>query len=495
LLLAGLAGTLNAAPRSYTVQQLSEMKNLPQGIDVQIEGRFQGGGRTGTGLTEFKLQRCEIAFRMDRALPEQPKGKSFVVTGKLSQDRGKSICEVQTLRETQGDIDQFRERKRGLKRDEAKAWYELAEWAKRRGEFYTDVELLSASNEAFRDGLDVERRVLAANDFEGRFRLAAKARESKLADETVMPLVHEAYRIRWKQVQQAKPVEWERLAKDVSRDLPGSDEPLSSPETELRKRYEVLPAETYSSTTPGIRRKLHRMFYSEILLRSVLSRLAADFGNGFEIADEIDKLLPEFRPQGEQYRDKALAAKAAEVNRLSRAQVVDVAKQYRDRKQPQQAEQLLTAWLTLRRKRLDADDIEGHLHLADEYLALLNRADLTEKLLFETAAKHPDSKAISERLEKLGYRKKEGRWLSTKEFQAQPEAEIERAMREGRVALGMTADQVRKSLGQPASRSRAASAGEVSEVWNYGTPGNSRLSVSLVRRRNQAEPVVVQVSQ
>jgi hypothetical protein len=133
--------------------------------------------------------------------------------------------------------------------------------------------------------------------------------------------------------------------------------------------------------------------------------------------------------------------------------------------------------------------------MVDEYRSLLNRADLAEKLLFETAAKHPDAKQVFERLEQLGYRKKDGRWLSTKDFQAQPEAEIERAMREGRVAVGMTADQVRKSLGQPASRSRAASAGEVSEVWTYGVPGNSRLSVSLVRRRNQSEPVVIQISQ
>jgi hypothetical protein len=478
------------------VQQIAELKSLPVGIDVQVEGRFQQSGRTPTGVTEFKLQRCEIVFRMDRALPVTIKrGKNLELTGKLTQNGGKTVCDVQSFREGASDIDQFRDRKRVLKRGDSQPWYELADWAKRRGEFYTDVELLAASDEAYRDGLDVERRALAANDFEGRFRLADKARKSKLADESVMPLVHEAYQLRWKLVQQAKPIEWERLAADVSRDLPGCDEPLQLPETELRKRYEAQPMETYVATTTGIRRKLHRILYSEILLRSVMNRLTADFGNGFEIADQIDKLLPEYRSQGEQYRDKALATRSSDVSRLSRAQVVELAKQFRDRKQPQPAEQLLTKWLTARRQRLDADDIEGHLHMVDEYRSLLNRADLAEKLLFETAAKHPDAKQVVERLEQLGYRKKDGRWLSTKDFQAQPEAEIERAMREGRVAVGMTADQVRKSLGQPASRSRAASAGEVCEVWTYGVPGNSRLSVSLVRRRNQSEPVVIQISQ
>lgn len=484
-----------AAGRAYTVQQLAEMKSLPLGIEVQIDGRFQSSSRTASGQTEFKLQRCEIAFRMDRALPGQPKGKSYAVTGKLSQEGGKTICEVQSLREVASDIDQYRDRKRGLKRGDAKALYDLAVWAKQRGEFYTDVELLSASDEAYREGLDVERRALAANDFEGRFRLAAKAREIKLADETVWPLIHDGYRVRWKLAQQAKPTEWERLGRDLSRDLPGCDEPLLSPETELRKQYQSQPQETYVATTAGVRRKLHRILYSEILLRTVTSRLAADFGNGFEIADQIDKLLPEYRAKAEEFRDKVLATRSTEVNRLSRAQVLELAKQYRDRKQPQQAEQVLTAWLTLRRKRLDADDIEGHLQLADEYRALLNRADLGTGLLIETITKHPDAKQVADRLEQLGYRKKDGRWLTTTEFQAQPEAEIERAMREGRVAVGMTADQVRKTLGQPVSRSRSASAGQISEVWMYGTPGNSRLSVFLLRKRNQTEAEVMQVTQ
>lgn len=494
LLIVGWAGTSHAAGRFYTVQQLSELKTLPTGIELQIEGRFQSS-RTGNGLTEFKLQRCEIAFRMDRNLPAQVKGKSFAVTGKLSQEGGKTVCDVQSLREVQSDIDQFRDRKRGLKRDDSKAFYELADWGKRRGEFYTDVELLSASDAVYREGLDVERRALAANDFEGRFRLAAKARESKLPDEAVWPLVYDGYRIRWKQVQQTKPAEWERLARELSRDLPGCEEPLQSPESELRKQSELRPLDTYAATTTGVRRKLHRIFYSDIVLRVITSRLAADFANGFEIADEIDKQLPEHHDNAEEYRDKALATRGAGVNRLSRTQVVELAKQYRDRKQPQRAEEVLTAWLTQRRKQLNADDMEGHLQLAEEYRALLNRADLADKLLVDQITKHPDAKQIAERLEKLGYHKKDGRWLTTKEFQSQPEALVERAMREGRVTTGMTSDQVRKTLGQPVSRSRSVSAGQVSEVWIYGTPGNSRLTVFLNRGRNQTEPLVTHVAQ
>jgi hypothetical protein len=477
------------------VQQIAEAKSLPLGIEVQIEGRFQQAGRAAGGQTEFKLQRCEIAFRMDRPLPAQPKGRNYSVTGKLRRDGGKTVCEVQSLREVPSDIDQFRERKRGVKRGDSAAMYELAGWAKQRGEFYTDVELLSASDEAYQDGLEIERRALAVNDFEGRFRLAAKAREIKLTDEVVWPLVHDGYRVKWKQVQQAKPSEWDRLARDLGRDLPGSDEPLSSPETELRRQYESQPLETYAATTAGVRRKLHRILFSEIVLKSVTSRLASDFGNGFEIADEIDKRVPESRAKAEEIRDKTLAARAGEVNRLSRAQVLELAKQYRDRKQPQPAEQLLTAWLMNRRQRLNADDIEGHVQLADEYRALLNRADLGDALLIETITKHPEAKQVAERLEQLGYRKRDGRWLTTKEFQAQPEAAIERAVREGRVVVGMTADLVRKSLGQPVSRSRSVSAGQVSEVWMYGTAGNSRLAVFLLRKKNQTEAVVTQISQ
>jgi hypothetical protein len=495
LIVIASAGPAKAAGRSYTVQQIAEAKSLPLGVEVQIEGRFQQAGRSAGGQTEFKLQRCEIAFRMDRALPAQPKGRNYAVTGKLSQEGGKTICEVQSLREVASDITQFRDRKRAIPRGDSKAMYELAEWAKQRGEFYTDVELISASDEASRDGLDIEVRSLGANDFEGRFRLAARAREIKLTDEHVWPLIHDGYRVRWKQAQQAKPAAWETLARDLARDLPGCDEPLSSPETELRKQYAAQPQELYRSTTAGVRRTLHRILYAEIVLRTLTSRLAPDSGNGFEIADEIEKKLPEFRAKAEEIRDKVLATRAADVNRLSRAQVLELAKLYRDRKQSPEAEKLLTKWLEQRRQRLDGDDIDGHLQLAEEYRALLNRADLSDKLLIETITKHPEARQVATRLEQLGYRWKDGRWLTMGEFQAQPEAAIEQAMRAGRVAIGMTAEQVRKTLGQPASKSRAVSAGQIGEVWIYGTAGDSRLAVFLHRKRNQAEAIVTQVSQ
>ena len=101
---------------------------------------------------------------------------------------------------------------------------------------------------------------------------------------------------------------------------------------------------------------------------------------------------------------------------------------------------------------------------------------------------------IAEALEKLGYRKKENRWLTKAEYDQRPEGRLERSLREGRIEAGMSAAQVRKALGLPLNRTRIASSSQVVEVWEYGSAG-TKFVVQLSRRKQQDDFVVTAVGQ
>jgi hypothetical protein len=126
---------------------------------------------------------------------------------------------------------------------------------------------------------------------------------------------------------------------------------------------------------------------------------------------------------------------------------------------------------------------------------MLERPDMTARLLIDAARQQPGSQAIAARLQELGYVLKKGRWLTADESKAIPEGKLEKALREGRVEQGMTATQVLKSLGAPLTTTRIASSGQIGEVWTYGQAGASRLTIYLVKRATQIEARVVGIDQ
>jgi hypothetical protein len=281
----------------------------------------------------------------------------------------------------------------------------------------------------------------------------------------------------------------------IAERLSGSRDPLPHPYAELRKEYFASPLEVYASADATTRGTLHRLLYCDVLLRTLTHDLAADGSNGFVIAERIDKQIPEQHALAETFRDRALAVRAREVESLSKAEMLALAREYRDRRQIPQADQLVEAWLTLRRRRLDPQDTEGLLQLTDDYRQLVRRNDLADLLLKEAWKRNPRLTDIAERLKQAGYRLHEGVWLSEAEFNARPEGQLEQAIRAGRVDIGMSASHVRRSLGEPQSLARAATAGQITEVWTYEQAAATRLVVRLTRGRRQSDLKVAEVSQ
>jgi hypothetical protein len=128
------------------------------------------------------------------------------------------------------------------------------------------------------------------------------------------------------------------------------------------------------------------------------------------------------------------------------------------------------------RKEGRPDDL---IQAAREHQTLLEDNEGAAKLLMEAYEHAPAMKEISEQLNRLGYTRTAGRWLTRAEAAALPPDPSKEAT-EGGPRVGMSREQMQKVLAsRPDSVTRVVSAGQLNEVWIYET-GGSRLAVHFL---------------
>lgn len=486
------AETLSVMEFNEKIRDWKTDQKIPPPITYTVEGRLSVYGKD-----RLRLRNCDVPFISQAEIPKlSRKSANIEVSGKVVVDSrsGEYTVAVSLVREVASDYEKFQESSRRLRQQPAEKWYELGKWAEVRGNFYKDDDLLTRAAKAFAHGIDVERKAMAHNDRQGLLDLAEKAKTFRLSLALSQELTHEAYHLLLQESRKMPKAELEDLAKDVARNLPGASDPLRFLPGDLVKQYAERPLETYAAADSETRRKIHRLLYDDVMLRTVTPDLAADGSNGFQVADEIDRLLPEYHVLAEEYRDKALAARAANIEKLTKSQMLEVAEKYRLRQKPRAAERLIEKWLEMRRGALEPDDTEGLLELTDEYRRLLKQGTIADRLLLDAWKRNPKAQDIAERLEKEGYHLFEGKWLTSHEYNDRPEGRLEKAIHDGRVEKGMTVSDVRRSLGEPVTLARAVTAGAVSELWTYTLSDRSNLVVRLVKRAGQRELTVDDVA-
>lgn len=489
-----------ACAQALSVEELNEKvdawragKKIPPPIRYQVEGRGVVAGRH-----RLQFKNCKVPFESRSDLNELTRRNANVeVTGTIvrNEPAGTYVFQVESARELPGDLDVFLEKRRELRKAPAEKWYELGRWARRRGEFYRDHELLARSEEANLQAVELDRQALSRENPQGLLALAETARELQLPDKVTHELVHEALVAQWRSSRKQTGEALTDLLKQITARLPGATEPLPTFDVERQREYFSAPRETYRQADAEARRTLHRMLYADVLLRTILPELAPDGSNGFAVAEKLHRLIPEQHALIESLRNRALAARAREIEKLSKSDMLALAQQYRDLQQPLAAEQVMESWLMLRQRRLDPDDIEGLIALTDEFRKLLQRHERADRMLIDAWQRNPKATDLAERLQQAGYRLFEGKWLTSTEFNNRPEGRLEQAIRAGRIEPGMTSGNVRRSLGEPQRLARAATSGEINEVWTYDSSGTTRLTVRLRRNRRQSELTVVDVSQ
>lgn len=485
-----LAETISVPELNAKLDQWKTERKDPPPIVYSVEGRatLLGGG-------QLMFRHCRLPFRADFDIPRFTRRNSnALVTGMVTRDEKNDELRfsIQTVRELESDIEQYQARRRGLRQQPAARWYELADWARARGEFYKDGELLARSDEACREALDRERRELAATP-QALFDLAAKATRLRLPQTVSDELVHEALARQWLNLRDAPEAKFDELLQAIAEKLPGATDPPSHPRPDLARAYAAAPLETYRAADAPTRTELHWLLYAQVLRRTIAAEVAAHPADAFAIADRVDKLLPEL---AESIRSRALASRAQQVNEnLSRPEVLALADQYRQRGEQLQAEHVIESWLTLRRRKLDPDNVAGLVRLAEDYRTLLSRKAVADRLLIEAWQRNPGAVDIAERLQRAGYQLIGDNWASAAEVRARLADPIEAAIRSGRIEPGMSGSQVQRSLGQPQSIARSATSGQIVEIWTYDQAGSAKLRVRLHKNRHQTDVTVIDLTQ
>ncbi|QDU46489.1 hypothetical protein Mal52_50100 [Symmachiella dynata] len=490
-LLVGTTNIATAAPlRSFTVQQFNKVFEKFVGLDVRVIGR-----KSLASTREIGLLHCEVRFKSRRLMEKLSRDVAKVqIDGRVVREGNRYVVYISAVKTLPSDEEEFQLRKRRLNEKSLEGWYELGEWATGQGTFYQDDKMSMLGREAHAQGIAIERAAARGKDAVRLKKLAAKAETYGLLPALQENLLFEAFVL---MRDQAKSVADLGVAiSEAATELPGSEIPLPQPQPKLRKQYKADPQTSYEGASATQRTLLHRILMSDLILARLQDQLDKNFENGFQIADLIDREIPEFRDLAQEYRDQSLKARTEQVATLSRADILDLQKHYDDQQQPDKGREVVEAWLEHRRNRLDEQDTEGLLNLSEEYVTMLNRPERATDLLLTAAERNPGNERIEAKLGRLGYQLQNGKWRAPRGGDEQDESDIERAMREGRPVLKMTATQLRKAMAsEPAKILRIASQGQVDEFWLYGDSTGSQLAVRLSRRDGSPEAKVTAIGQ
>lgn len=474
-------------PRELRAEPLS----VEQFVAVNAEwekhrGTYHIEGRIGSvGKQTLRMQKCDLTFNInDEQLKTLGNARYAQLIGKIRKEAGKLHFDVSSLQVSPSDSETYRQRAARLKNTRSAAeWYALGEWATRRGAFYDDAELTQSGEAAAQEGVQEEVRELAQDDVAGRLRLAEKLAAWPSAAALRLELAHAAYRRQWShlaaRLNESTDAEREALFQNVAKQLPGADQPLAKADENLRKQYLAQPEEVYRSRADESSRKaLHRFFWIEMRLKSILLDAASDGRNGDEIADALTRFVPEERELANRYRQLRVKYRLERVTTMTRADVTKFADDLRANRQADQAEDVQRRWLKARERLSREEGATGLIQLADDYATWLDDKSAATKYLVEAYQLEPTLPQSADRLRGFGLELRDGKWGKPTGMEA---PSTPAPTMPSRVEPGFSLAQVKELLGDPTSRTRIISAAGITEIWCYGAAGSSRLVIRMER--------------
>ncbi len=491
-LLLTVASVQNASAQAWSVIQFQGAKGE---WDKLVDTPMQVEGRLSSVLkNQIRLQKCDLSFTMTEELARlAANAKNIEVSGRIRKENNKLTFEVASLKSMPPDSEQFQTKERAIKANRPEEWYALAEWARERGNFYDDPALKESYSLCLTRAVGYEARALTPDDREGRLKLADKAAEFKLPASLSSNLRHDAFRLWWQLAVLNNPKESEELAaleKRLTEVWPEALRPLANWPGELAEKYTKDPITTFSEADPLEQRQLQRVFGTHVQLRRITRDVLDDGRNGSDIADKLARAIPEQPQLAERYRDKELAYRLGKIATASRQEALSLSEQFRQKQRPEVAAETLRKWLGAREKDRSAEvDAPTLVALADDYRQWLKDDAKAVSLLMAAHRIEPLSEDVKTRLTDLGYELQGGRWAkAASTTPATPQAP---PGFDAPIAVGMTAEELTRQIGQPAKRTVIATIGGIDEWWTFGSGNGSRLLIQLQRRRNDSQSKVV----
>ena len=479
------------------------------GVPLTVEGRVRYVAGGTLGLRGLPLAvRPAAGATLGRA---DDRTARVEVTGRLASGPGGLFLEATAVRVVSRDDAVFTDRKIRLDKSDPAAWEELAAWAEARAAFYDDPPLAARAAAARRAAFDL--RWDAAGEADslppktppracrrrcGRGWNCWIRRATAFDADLRRTRTHELLREWWDALRDDREAPLAPLAGAVRERLPGADRPAvgapAFPET--LAEYERNPVDAYRAAPAEARRALNRAFFVAVERERIERGAAPDGRDGFAVAARLTDRLPELADLAAGYRARELAWRRARVETATRAEAIELASLFAAEGDEEAAGEVRRRWLAAREKSLRSDGVNGLIRAAEESRAVLPDpaagAAESARLLREAYAAAPpgtDAEAnVAARLTALGLVRVGERWLAPDEADAAIDP-TERAVRAGRVVVGMSGDQVRRALGEPPLKTTAATAAGVAEVWVYArpaaafSPGGGGLAVHLLRSR------------
>lgn len=491
------AGTAQAEPMS--VQAFLQLK--PRWSRL-VNSRFQLEGRVSAGGENTLLLRnlTGLNFQSKEKLPELTGKDTVEVQGRLARtDKDELYFEITALKKTISDMDRLNRLRVDLPADKPEQWYDLGDWAVSRGAFYKDPELAARGRDLYAAGLQREHTRLEFKNYDTLSRLSSRVVELKLGETLRIEYLYEGnYRDWLNERREASSIQLAGIAERIARELPGGSTPLPNLPEAMRDAWNESPLISYQALeSTNARQQYHRLLYQAVMRQSVEIDAERDGRNGKEIAQRLRARVPEFGALADEYVAKERAWRLRHVTTLSRSEMLALQAEFQQLKQDDNAAQAFKEWFQFQElEMLNRPGVDGLVDLADLYEDEQLMDDKAEavRLLLVADRRKPGLGMVNERLERHGYQFIDGEWRDPEQVAARNNTEINVAMREGRVVKGMTGDQVTKTLGAPAGRTRLLTGRNVIEYWLFGE-SESRLAVRLTRLANRRELTVVGINQ
>ncbi len=466
------------------IAQKSKWASL-EGATLQLEGRY-----SIFSPSQLRMEKCELEFVLARVFPN-PAGasKNVLIKGRIEKrDGNKLVFVVSELLPQSSDLEHFRGLRGKVSSSKPEEWYKLAEWGDHRATYYRDEELKKEARDAFRQGVLAEHRKLSPATPAGLRDLAQKL-ASRSADPALqLDFLHEAF---WSEYNGPRKNNREgegELLTELSKHLPGTDQPLTAEDEPARQLYLKSPLVVFKDGDDEQRKKYARIFYVEVLKKRILRDAAVDGKNGYLIAARIEEQLPEYRSLGPGYRLKEQAYHLGRVGALTRKEMTELVAKFEPLEIPEFVLALKTKWIEDKEKQVDPQSAVELVDLGDDYLIILDDLAAAIRYYQKAYVASPGTQAISDWLTEHGMVLHRNAWIPKGMAPPVSDDPIAAAVREGQVRKGMTSEQVKSALGvEPTRKTRIATSGHLQEWWLFEDHG---LSIQFTRRR-RPEPALV----
>jgi hypothetical protein len=487
ILVLTVSGAALAQSEPRSIQEFVAVKEKwPDlvGTNWRLEGRYSVVA-DGT----MKFANCPVPFLLPEKI-HRPQSRVYEVTGRLEREDGEFQFRIATLKPRPDDLEVVLRMRAAIDTTDPEGWYQVADWARNRGEFYQDNALLDEAAKLNREGILREYRSIAPANEEALTALIRKARSKRVDSTTITGMLHDGLWARYEDILKRNRDDpaYGALLAQIARDLPGARTPLEEYPEELAGQYGEDPRTLHAETDTRSRPTLHRLFYLEAMLARITRQAKPDGSNGMEIAARIAADVPERPELVTFHEDRELDYRRKQVDVMTRRAMLELVGQLEERDRTEQASEVKRQWLRAREPLLRDDGARGLVDLAEDWIGLLDDRETATRFYMAAWKENPDYAPAVAWLKENGYVLNQDRWVPAAEVPDHTDVVMDRAVREGRVLPGMTAAQVRSALGTaPDQVTRFATRGRITELWVYES---SAITVRFSRRNRPEESIV-----